>query len=68
MQTQAARLLVKRPVGMAVPKSLRAAGNKFEVTKPLFGATAPDQRWYRIETSGRATVDQLWDAAYEMYA
>src|SRR2546423_905225 len=37
------------------------------VTKPLFAAAAPDQRWYRIETSGRATVDQLWDAAYEMH-
>jgi hypothetical protein len=39
-----------------------AAGNKFEVTKPLFAAAAPDQRWYRIETSERATIDQLRDA------
>src|SRR5262245_32202761 len=68
MQTQAARLLVKRPIATAVPKSFSAAGSKFEVTKPLLAAAAADQRWYRIETSGRATIDQLWDAAYEMRA
>lgn len=68
MQTQAARLLVKRAAGTAVPKTLSATGNKFEVTKPLFAAAAPDQRWYRIETNGRATIAQLWDAAYEMHA
>ena len=68
MQTQAARLLVKRAVVTAVPKSFSAAGNTFQVDKPLFAAAAPGQRWYRVETSGRATIDQLWDAAYEMHA
>jgi hypothetical protein len=49
--------------GTAIPKSLGAADNTFHVTKPLFVATAPQQQWYQLETRGRATISELWDAA-----
>lgn len=66
METQAARLLIRRSAAAPLAKSLSAAGNQFNLTPPLFRAPAAGQQWHALETSGQATVQELWDAAYEL--